>query len=79
MPLFEAASTVGREGGASGSGALDWPAVGADAQSVQFVQALFEDFSDALDIANPLGTGVVSRCTYPARTTRRETLILRNL
>jgi hypothetical protein len=40
---------------------------------------LFEDLSDALGITNPLGAGVLSEWTYPARTARRETLILRNL
>jgi hypothetical protein len=67
------------KGGVRALETLDWPNVGATAQTTQFVRALFEDLSDALDMTNPLGAGTVSKWTYPERTVRRETLTLRNL
>jgi hypothetical protein len=67
------------QGGARALEALDWPALGAGPQTLTFARALFEDLSDALGITNPLGSGGLNQWTYPERTVRRETLVLRNL
>ncbi|WP_152622415.1 hypothetical protein [Archangium violaceum] len=57
---------------------LDWILV-ASTSPLLFARALFEDISDLLGIANPLGPGSCSPHTYPAKNVRRETLMLRNL
>lgn len=66
-------------GGRAALATLDWGAVGADHQAVQFARSLFEDVSSALEVANPLGAGVTADCTYPSRAVRPEALTLRNL
>jgi hypothetical protein len=70
---------VETQGGARALATLDWTTVGADAAAVTSARALFQDLSNALDIANPLGAGTVSPSTYPGRNVRPETLTLRNL
>jgi hypothetical protein len=57
---------------------LDWPRV-ASSSALLFARALFEDISDLLGISNPLGPGICSSHTYPAKNVRRESLMLRNL
>src|SRR5262249_33664931 len=58
---------------------LDGPMVGAVSTAARFARSLFEDLSRLVEIANPLGAGETHDCTYPARRTRAESLILRNL
>lgn len=67
------------QGGARALEDLDWAASSPVAKAIPFARALFEDLSDALSIPNPLGAGTISGLTYPARTVRREALVLRNL
>jgi hypothetical protein len=70
---------VETRGGARALEELDWPKMGADADSLQFARAMFEDLSQALDTPNPLGWGAISSCTYPDKSVRPENLTLRNL
>lgn len=60
-------------------GTLQWSSVGASATEVTLLRALFEDLSDALGVANPLGSGFLHPATWPARSVNRSTLALRNL
>lgn len=77
---------VGRAGGAysDAMGAralatLDWPAAGALPTATRFARSLFEDLASLLETANPLGPGDTHEGTSPARRTRSEERVLRNL
>lgn len=65
--------------GVAALASLDWPTLATSTTQIQLLRAFFEDLSDALNVPNPLGTGPPHPATFPTRTTRRETLALRNL
>jgi hypothetical protein len=58
---------------------LDWPVVGALPTATRFARSLFEDLANLLGTANPLGSGDTHEGTYPAKRTRKEERVLRNL
>lgn len=60
-------------------GGLMWPGVPHDHSAVAFARALFEDLAAWFGTPNPLGDGVPSRLTWPAREIDRRALILRNM
>jgi hypothetical protein len=66
-------------GGVAGLASLDWPRIPASPVAVKFARSLFEDLAEAFGTTNPLGPGPTAPETWPARTTQREQLTLRNL
>lgn len=55
---------------------LAWPELTNDGSTLGFARALFEDISDVLEVANPLGEGTLAPATYPDD---RRDLLLRNV
>lgn len=74
-----AGGSYSENAGARALGTLEWPVVGALPAATRFARSLFEDLSNLLETANPLGPGDTHEGTYPARRTRREERVLRNL
>lgn len=65
--------------GARSLATLDWPAVGALPAATRFARSLFEDLASLLGTVNPLAPGDTHEGTSPAKRTRREERVLRNL